>query len=173
MTIFERLARVKAFVLDVDGVLTDGRVLVNESGEQWRSFHTRDGYAMQLAVKKQYPFTVISGGRSQGVAKRLQGLGIQDVVLDCSDKLSALKAWAKTKNLPLEEILFMGDDVPDLPLLKAVGLPCCPVDAIPDVQAQCVYVSPVKGGYGAVRDVLEKVMRLQQRWEDNDHIKSI
>lgn len=173
MTIFERLAQVKAFVLDVDGVLTNGQVLVNEQGEQWRSFNTRDGYAMQLAVKQQYPFIVITGGRSQGVAKRLEALGISDVVLNCSDKLSTLKSWAAEKGIPLDAVLFMGDDVPDLPLLQAVGIPCCPGDAIPDVQDTCVYISPLNGGAGAVRDVLEKVLRLQHRWIDSDHIKSI
>lgn len=173
MTIFERLTEVKGFALDVDGVLTDGRILVNELGEQWRSFHTRDGYAMQLAVKKSYPFTVITGGKSKGVAARLHGLGIQDVVLNCGDKYTELSRWARHNNLNLKDLLFMGDDVPDLPVLKAVGMPCCPTDAAEEIKAVCRYISPYPGGMGAVRDVLEKVMRLQGRWEDDYHIKSI
>src|SRR5690606_22609398 len=113
MTIFERFAKVKAFALDVDGVLTDGQILINEQGEQWRSFYTKDGYAMQLAVKRHYPVVIISGGQSLGIESRAQRLGIEDVFLNCSDKVSALKEWAEKHSLSLDEVLFMGDDVPD------------------------------------------------------------
>lgn len=173
MKLFQQFKNVKAFVLDVDGVLTNGEVLVTEQGEQLRSFFIKDGYALQLAVKRDYPIAIITGGKSTGVQLRLNGLGIQDVFLNVSDKNRVLKEWADTKGLALSDLLFMGDDIPDLTIMKEVGLACCPSDAVEEVKAVSHYLSPFEGGKGAVRDVIEKIMKLQNRWDEDTNIKSI
>src|SRR5690606_20081852 len=152
MTIFEKFKRIKAFVFDVDGVLTNGEVLVTENGEQLRAFYIKDGYALQLAVKQGYPIAVITGGKSQGVKLRLEGLGIKDVFINVSDKISTLNTWIKEHDLSTEDILFMGDDVPDLIAMQGIGFAACPADAIEDIKAISDYISPYKGGKGAVRD---------------------
>lgn len=173
MLLFDRFKGVRAFVFDVDGVLTNGQVLVTEQGEQLRSFNIKDGYALQLAVKRQYPLVVITGGRSEGVRLRMEGLGIRSVYMYVSDKASLLSDWMDANGLRREEILVMGDDVPDIPLMKGAGLAACPDDAIEDIKQLAHYISPFKGGQGAVRDVIEKVMRLQGTWDSNPEIKSI
>lgn len=172
MTLFDRFKKVKAFVFDVDGVLTDGRVLVMENGEQLRTFHTKDGYALQLAVKHQYPVLIITGGKSLGVKSRMEALGIRDVYMDVSDKENILATWMKQYGLDWEDVLFMGDDVPDLTVMKKVGMPVCPSDAIEDVKHVCAYISPRCGGVGAVRDVIERVMRLKDQWNQDPTLKS-
>lgn len=173
MLLFDRLKGIRAFVFDVDGVLTNGQVLVTESGEQLRSFNIKDGYALQLAVKCSYPVAIITGARSEGVRLRMEGLGIRSVYLNASDKSAILASWMQENNLSREDLLVMGDDVPDLPLMEGVGLAACPDDAIEDIKHRAHYISPFKGGHGAVRDVIEKVMRLQGTWESNPEIKSI
>src|SRR5690606_18128146 len=173
MTIFEKFKKIKAFVFDVDGVLTNGEVLVTESGEQLRSFYIKDGYALQLAVKQGYPIAVITGGNSQGVSARLHGLGIKHVFLNVSDKVGVLNSWIEDQNLNSEEVLYMGDDVPDLELMRTLCFPACPADAIEDIKAVAEYISPSLGGRGAVRDVIEKVMRLQSTWSRDTDIKSV
>ncbi len=173
MLLFERLKRVRAFVFDVDGVLTDGQVLVTESGEQLRSFNIKDGYALQLAVKRNYPIAIITGGRSEGVRRRMEGLGIRSVFMNVRVKEAVLTTWMHQYNLQREDLLVMGDDVPDLPLMEGAGLAACPDDAIEDIKHKAHYISALKGGQGAVRDVIEKVMRLQETWDSNPNIKSI
>jgi len=173
MTIFEKFKKIKAFVFDVDGVLTNGEVLVTESGEQLRSFYIKDGYALQLAVKQGYPIAVITGGNSKGVNIRLTGLGIKDVFMNVADKVSVLNRWVEEQGLNSEEVLYMGDDVPDLELMKGACFPACPADAIEDIKAIAEYISPSVGGRGAVRDVIEKVMRLQNTWSKDTNIKSV
>ena len=173
MLLFERLKGIRAFVFDVDGVLTNGQVLVTESGEQLRSFNIKDGYALQLAVRHNYPLAIITGGRSEGVRRRMEGLGIRSVYLNASDKSAVLLTWMQENNLRREDLLVMGDDVPDLPLMEGVGLAACPDDAIEDIKHKAHYISAFKGGQGAVRDVIEKVMRLQGTWDLNPEIKSI
>jgi len=173
MEIFEKFKKIKAFVFDVDGVLTNGEIIVTENGEQLRTFYIKDGYALQLAVKQNYPIAVITGGKSQGVKLRLQGLGINDVFINISDKISTLNSWVQKQGLKSDEVLFMGDDVPDLVAMQSVGFAVCPADAIEDVKAISHYISPFKGGRGAVRDVLEKVLRLQNKWNQDTAVKSI
>ena len=173
MLLFERLKGIRAFVFDVDGVLTNGQVLVTESGEQLRSFNIKDGYALQLAVKRNYPLAIITGSRSEGVRLRMEGLGIRSVYLNATDKAGILAEWMLENNLRREELLVMGDDVPDLPIMEGVGLAACPDDAIEDIKQCAHYISALKGGQGAVRDVIEKVMRLQGTWDSNAEIKSI
>jgi len=170
---FEKFKQVNAFVFDVDGVLSDGNILVNEQGDQLRSFHIKDGYALQLAIKKGYPVAVITGGRSAGIRKRMEGLGITDVFLDVSDKASVFHGWLERRQLSAAETLYMGDDIPDRDIMKVVGLPTCPADAVEEIKALSFYVSDKKGGRGAVRDVIEKVMKLQGTWDVDSGIPSI
>jgi len=173
MLLFERLKGIRAFVFDVDGVLTNGQVLVTESGEQLRSFNIKDGYALQLAIRRNYPLAIITGARSEGVRLRMEGLGIRSVYLNASDKSAVLATWMEENNLRKEDLLVMGDDVPDLPIMEGVRLAACPDDAIEDMKQKVHYISAFKGGQGAVRDVIEKVMRLQGTWDANPEIKSV
>lgn len=173
MTVFERFKKVKAFAFDVDGVFTNGDILVSENGDQLRTFNVKDGYAVQLAIKTGYPILIVSGGKSKGVKLRLEALGVTDVHINASNKVAILDAWLDKNELLREDILFMGDDVPDLAVMKMIGFPTCPADAIEDIKSICQYISPQIGGKGAVRDVIEKVMRLQGTWESNSAIKSI
>jgi 3-deoxy-D-manno-octulosonate 8-phosphate phosphatase (KDO 8-P phosphatase) len=154
----ELLKHVTTFCFDVDGVFTDGIVYLIGGGEQARTANVRDGYAVQLAIKKGYRIAIISGGRSQEVQRRFEGLGVEDVFLGSSDKVAVLN----------EEICYMGDDIPDLKVMHMVGIPCCPSDAVPEIQDICQYVSHKSGGKGCVRDILEQTMRLQGNWMDND-----
>lgn len=170
--IFDNLKRVKAFVLDVDGVLTDGRVLVNESGHQMRTFNIKDGYVMQLAVKRDYPIIIITGGTSTGVVKRLSGLGIQEIHSGVANKIEKLKDILISYELTFDDILYMGDDIPDLECMQLAGLAACPADAVEEIKAICHYISPKFGGHGAVRDVMEKVMKIQGKWQVDTTVKS-
>lgn len=165
--------KVKAVVLDVDGVLTDGQVLVNEQGEQWRMFHVRDGFAIQLAVKSGLYIWVISGGQSISVDKRMRFLGVEEIFLGVEDKQSCLFRLAKQYGIALDEVMYVGDDMPDLLSMQHVGLPVCPRDAAEEIKAICRYISPFGGGQGAVRDVLEKVLKLQGKWPVESTIKNI
>lgn len=170
--LFDQLNQVKAFVFDVDGVLSDGNILVTDDGEQLRTFNTKDGYALQLAIKRGYPIAIITGGKSPGIKKRMEGLGIRDIYLDIHDKKAVLHDWLSENQLTLADILYMGDDIPDLANMKIVGLPACPADAVEEIKAVSVYISPKKGGGGAARDVIEKVLKLQGKWHGDTHITS-
>jgi 3-deoxy-D-manno-octulosonate 8-phosphate phosphatase (KDO 8-P phosphatase) len=171
--LFDKLKRVKAFVLDVDGVLTNGEVLVTEQGEQLRSFSIRDGYALQLAVKKGFPIAVITGGRSEGVRLRLKGLGITDVFMEVQNKMLCFNKWLNEQQFQVGDVLYMGDDIPDLTIMSQVGMAACPNDAVEEIKAVSHYISSKEGGKGAVRDVIEKVLKLQNKWDDDETVKSI
>ena len=163
-----KLNDIKAFVLDIDGVLTDATIHVTESGEQLRRFNVRDGYAMQLAVKKGYLICVISGGKSQSVILRLNGLGITDVHLGITNKLEVLTSFMNEHQLTSGNIIYMGDDIPDIPVMRASGVSTCPSDAVEEVKAVSDYISPKKGGEGCVRDIIEKVLKIQDNWFDSN-----
>lgn len=163
-----KLTRVKAIVLDVDGVLTDGSVTLMPDGEQVRVMNIKDGYALQLAVKKGYKVAIISGGRSEMVRKRLNGLGITDIYLGAHTKIDVYKELLEIYSLTDDDILYMGDDIPDYEVMKRVGVPTCPNDAAQEIKDICLYISYNKGGKGAVRDVLEQVMKVQNNWFDDD-----
>ena len=158
------LNKITAFIFDVDGVLTDSQILITESGDLLRSMSTRDGQAIKFALDAGYHVAIITKGGSQGVKRRLIGLGITDIYDKLETKQAAFEDLVAKYNLKPEEILYMGDDLPDIPLLKQVGLSCCPYDASRDVLAIASYISPDKGGHGAVRDVIERIMRSQQKW---------
>lgn len=162
------LPKVKAFIFDVDGVLTDGSVTLMPDGEQVRTMNIKDGYALQLAVKKGLKIAVITGGRSEMVRKRLNGLGITDVYLGSSEKMDAYNEFIAIHKIHPSEILYMGDDMPDYEVMKRVGVPTCPQDSAPEIKEISVYISDKKGGKGAVRDVIEQVLKVQGKWFDKD-----
>jgi 3-deoxy-D-manno-octulosonate 8-phosphate phosphatase (KDO 8-P phosphatase) len=172
MNILAAFAPIKAFVLDVDGVLTDGSVLLLDDGQMARRMSTRDGYALQLAVKKGYHVLVISGGESAAVRQRLEKLGIRHVYLGVLNKAHILQEYTETHRLSVNEVLYMGDDLPDFDVMQLAGLPCCPQDAAPEIAAISQYISPRKGGEGCVRDVIEKVLKLNGHWHHDGHTAS-
>jgi 3-deoxy-D-manno-octulosonate 8-phosphate phosphatase (KDO 8-P phosphatase) len=172
MNVLSLFKPITTFILDVDGVLTDGSVLAFESGEQVRRMSTKDGYAIQLAIKKGYRLAVISGGGGTGVQQRLSKLGVKDLYMEVTDKRKKLEEFVETHRLQPEEILYMGDDIPDYSLSGAVGLFCAPADAVPDIQRVAKYISSFAGGNGCVRDVIEKVLRLNNHWDLETHIPS-
>lgn len=155
---------ITCFVFDVDGVLTDGTLILLPDGEMVRTMNIKDGYALQLAVKQGFKVFVISGGKSEPVKRRLEKLGITQVFMGIEDKKTLLLQLLEKHNLSPENTLFMGDDMPDLEALQTVGLPCCPADACPEVKQVCRYISPVAGGKGCARDVIEKVLKLNEKW---------
>ena len=162
----EKLKHIKAFILDVDGVLTNGLVHITETGEQLRQFNIKDGYAMQLAIKRGYSILALSGARSKGVELRLKGLGIENVFLSLDSKTEAYTSFLSSSGLSPEQILYMGDDIPDLALMKLVGLAVCPADAAGEIKSISHYISPKNGGEGCVRDIIEKVLKIQNAWYD-------
>ena len=173
MNLLEKFKPIRAFVFDMDGVLTDGTLLVMPDGEWVRKMHIRDGYVLQLAIKKGYRVCIITGSWSKPVRDRLIQLGITDVFEKVADKSACLTAYMKDNGLAPEEVLYMGDDMPDLEVMQLAGLGCCPADAVSDIKELAHYISPEKGGYGCVRDVVEKVLRLNNHWNNTSGIRSL
>jgi 3-deoxy-D-manno-octulosonate 8-phosphate phosphatase (KDO 8-P phosphatase) len=163
---------IKTFVFDVDGVLATDTMIVMPDGELIRSMNSKDGYAMQLAVKKGYHVIIISGGHSQAVKQRLANLGIKDVFLSIHNKKEKLIEYATQNKLRFEEMLYMGDDIPDYEVMQLAGLPCCPADAVPEIKSICKYISPYNGGFGCGRDVIEKVLKLNNNWSIDTSLTS-
>lgn len=172
MSLNERFRKITTFIFDVDGVLTDGTILVLENGLQARRMSIRDGYALQLAVKKAYHVLVISGAAASPVVDRLNKLGITEVYMGIADKKALLQEYAAAKGLQQEELLFMGDDMPDLDAMRFAGLAACPADAVAEIKEISAYVSPVKGGEGCVREIIEKIMKLRGHWQHSEEISS-
>jgi 3-deoxy-D-manno-octulosonate 8-phosphate phosphatase (KDO 8-P phosphatase) len=168
MSYKEKLIKIKNFVFDVDGVFTDGSIIVDNSGNELRVFSTRDGIAVKLATDKGYNFCVISGGKNEGVRKRLNKLGIKNVYLGVSNKMEVFKSFMNDNNLKTTETMFMGDDIPDIQILKMVGLSCCPNDAANEVREVVDYISIKKGGEGCVRDIIEQILTIQKNWIENE-----
>lgn len=160
-------------VLDVDGVLTNGDILVHENGDQLRTFNVKDGYAIQYAVKQGLFVFVITGARSQGVLKRFEGLHVQEIHLGISDKWQILHELTDRYALAMEDIAFIGDDMPDYICMQRVGVAISPADAVEDIKKISHYVSSKKGGEGVVREILEKILRLQDKWHLDVFVKSI
>jgi 3-deoxy-D-manno-octulosonate 8-phosphate phosphatase (KDO 8-P phosphatase) len=160
----QKLEKAEAFIFDVDGVLTDGTVLVTEDGKMLRNMSIKDGFILQLAVKLGLKIAIITGGKSEGVIKRLTALGIEDVFAGISDKIEVLETYLSNNNINPDYCVYMGDDIPDLTILNMVGLSCCPANAVTEVLDACQYVSPFDGGKGCVRDVIEKSLRLKGLW---------
>ncbi len=162
------LSDINTFIFDVDGVMTSGIVLLNPGGEMLRSMNVKDGYALQLAVRKGYRIIIITGGSCEAVKQRFELLGIDDVYLGVSNKLALFEEIVKRDNLDRQKILYMGDDIPDYKVMREVGVPACPADAVEEIKAISKYISSFEGGKGCARDVLEQVMRIQDNWFDDD-----
>jgi 3-deoxy-D-manno-octulosonate 8-phosphate phosphatase (KDO 8-P phosphatase) len=164
----EGLANVKAFVFDIDGVLSTQTIALNVFGVPNRSVNLRDGYAIQLAVRKGYHICVISGSRSKEYQKRLKLLGVKDIFLNSKSKIDHFQSFLKKYKLNKNEVLFMGDDIPDYEVMKEAGIPVCPSDADSEIRDVASYISDKRGGEGCVRDVIEQVLRLHNKWMDSD-----
>lgn len=160
----EKWNHIKTFVFDIDGVFTDGQILITDSGEWLRSMNVKDGYAISKAVKAGYHIFVISGAKQIGMVTRLNYLGIKDVYHQVKDKVVKFKEHITANNIDPNLCLYMGDDIPDLALIKEVGMSTCPADAVEEIKSAVTYISSKDGGKGCVRDVIEKVMKLQGNW---------
>ena len=163
----EYLQHITTFIFDVDGVLTDGTVTVTTTGEMLRKMNIKDGYALKTAVDNGYNVCVISGGSNEGVRVRLRTLGITDIYLGSHNKVEQLNEYLDANTIKAENVLYMGDDIPDVRVMKLIGLPCCPQDAVPEVKELSKYISHKNGGKGAVRDVIEQVLKVQDKWNGN------
>ena len=161
----QKLTRIKTLLFDVDGVLTNGQVFLMENGEFVRNMNSKDGFALQLAVKKGYRVAIITGGNSQVVKKALHALGIADVFLSQHDKLQCYKDYINEHRLNEEEILYMGDDLPDYEVMQRVGIASCPNNSAHEIKEISIYISNRNGGEGCARDIIEQVMRSQGKWE--------
>jgi 3-deoxy-D-manno-octulosonate 8-phosphate phosphatase (KDO 8-P phosphatase) len=164
----EDLARVKAFIFDIDGVLSLQTINLNTFGVPLRTVNLRDGYALQLAVKKGYSVGVISGGNSKEYAKRLKRLGVKDIYLNSRHKMNDFNHFVAKYKLERANVLFMGDDIPDYQVMKEAGIPVCPSDADSEIKQISSYLSDRRGGEGCVRDVIEQVLRLNNDWMDSE-----
>ena len=160
----ELLNNITTFIFDVDGVLTDSSVHVTPTGEMLRIMNIRDGFAMKAAIESGYTICIISGGNNEGVRIRLKNLGITDIHLAAPDKVATFKEYTELYNINPGHVLYMGDDIPDYHVMQLVGLSTCPQDASPEIKAICKYISHKKGGKGAVREIIEQVMKVQGKW---------
>ncbi len=161
----EMLRDVTTFVFDVDGVFTDSSVLITTTGELLRKMSVRDGYAVKTAIDRGYRICVISGGSNEGVRQRLQGLGVTDIYLGAGHKEDRLREYMLDYGITPGEILYMGDDIPDIPAMRMVGMVSCPQNAVPEVKALSHYISHLNGGEGCVRDIIQQVMKVQGKWD--------
>ncbi|MBR47250.1 MAG: 3-deoxy-D-manno-octulosonate 8-phosphate phosphatase [Flavobacteriaceae bacterium] len=160
----ELLKEITTFILDVDGVLTNGKILVTSKGKMLREMNTKDGFIIKYALDKGFKIFIISGGTNKGVKERLKDLGIEEIFLGEHTKKDTYDKLIKKYNLKKNEIVYMGDDIPDIPVMKKIGVPCCPNDAVPDVKQISIYISKKNGGQGCVRDIIEQTLRVQNKW---------
>ncbi|WP_405570334.1 KdsC family phosphatase [Winogradskyella sp. Asnod2-B02-A] len=167
----EYLADINTFIFDVDGVLTDGTITVTTEGEMLRTMSIKDGFALKTAIDAGYNLCIISGGSNEGVRKRLAALGIKDIFLGAHNKIEQLNSYLEQYNISKSQVLYMGDDIPDFPVMELVGLPCCPQDAAPEIKAISKYISHKNGGKGAARDVIEQVLKVHGKWNGNFNAK--
>ena len=163
----EDIARVEAIVLDVDGVMTDGGIIPTPDGDFIRRYNAKDGYAIASAIREGLKICIISGGRGRMLENRLQMLGVTRYYLNCMDKVAAIREFVADYNVDLESVIYMGDDIPDLECMRLVGVPVCPSDAAMEVVEASRYISEYNGGHGAVRDIIEQVMRAKGVWAKN------
>ncbi len=160
----EELLKIKAFVFDVDGVFSSSTLFLHHTGDIMRSTNIKDGFAVQHAIKQGYKIAIISGGISESVRIRFANLGVEHIYLGASNKIESFNNFLKKTNLKENEIMYMGDDLPDYPVMKRVKLPVCPIDAAEEIKSISAYISHLKGGEGCVRDVIEQVLRSQNNW---------
>lgn len=158
------LGKIRAIIFDVDGVLSAETIPLHPQGEPMRTVNIKDGYAIQLAQKMGIRIVILTGGKTESVRQRYSNLGVEDVYMGCAVKIRTYDAFLEKYGLHDEDILYMGDDIPDYEIMRRVGCPCCPKDACPDIKAISVYISDRNGGYGCGRDVIEQVLRAQGKW---------
>lgn len=158
------LKDVDTFIFDYDGVMTDGRVILQHEGQPLRSANVKDGYVLQLIVKLGYNVVIISGGMSQSMENRLEMLGITDVFLGTKNKKKVLEKYLSEKSIDPKHVVYMGDDIPDYNVMKMVGIPVCPADAAEEIKEISIFISDKKGGEGCVRDIVEQVLKVQGKW---------
>ena len=163
----EYLKDINTFILDVDGVLTDGSILVTTNGEMLRKMNVKDGYAIKTALLQGYNICIITGGSNEGVRDRLKGLGVTDVYLGAHHKEQPLMEYLERHKIAPEQVIYMGDDLPDIPPMRKVALASCPQNAVAEVKAICDYVSHKNGGEGCVRDIIEQVLKVRGHWNTN------
>ena len=162
------LTKIKAFIFDVDGVLSPASIPLHPSGEPMRIINTKDGYAMQLAAKNGYILGIITGGESAAIRMRYKILGFTHIYTKAKNKLNDLHDLVQKNGLDLSEVCYVGDDIPDYEVMKTVGLPACPADAVPEIKEISRYISSKAGGMGVGRDIIEQVMKVQGKWMQND-----
>ena len=172
MNVLAEFKKVTTFIFDIDGVLTDGTLLVLADGLQARQMHVKDGFGLQMALRHGYRVFIVSGGVSEEARKRLEYLGLTDIHLGIGDKTAFVSDILKSNKIKWAEVLFMGDDLPDIPLMSKVGLPACPADAVSEVKSIVKYISPINGGWGCVRDVIEKVLKVNGHWQYETDVTS-
>lgn len=164
----EKLVDITTIIFDFDGVLSDGKVLVLPDGEQLRMSNVRDGYALQLAVKKGLNIAIISGGKSISMQKRFESLNITDVYLGINNKMETYLNYLKSKGVDPSEVIYMGDDIPDYHVMKASGLAVCPANAAEEIKSISHYISSFNGGEGCARDIIEQVLKVKNMWFDDE-----
>ena len=172
MNALAEFKRVTTFIFDIDGVLTDSTVLLLDNGLQARRMNIKDGLGLQMAIKNGFRVITISGSYSEPVIQRLKKLGVDEVQMSVLNKKEFIMQYIEDNKLDWKEILYMADDLPDLELMRMVGLPCCPADAVPEILELSKYISPVNGGSGCARDVIEKVLRVQDKWIFHEDVVS-
>lgn len=163
------LTRLRALFFDVDGVLSDSTIPQGADGEPQRTVNVKDGYALRMAQMSGLHVAIISGARVEAIRRRYELLGIADVFLSCSVKTLTYEQLKQRYGLADDEVLYMGDDIPDYELMRLVGCPVCPADAAPEIRDIAVYVSHANGGHGCVRDVVEQVLKAQGKWMADQH----
>ena len=173
MNLLERFASITTFIFDMDGVLTDGTIWVFQGNDFIRRMNIKDGYALQLAIKKGYRIAVITGSHSLPVQERLSALGITAVFQRVQHKKEELNAYIVQNKLNKDEVLYMGDDIPDYEAMQTAGVACCPADAVTEIKTIAHYISPRSGGQGCVRDVIEKVLKIRGHWEMDTGVRNV
>jgi len=164
MNTLEDFKNISTIILDVDGVLTNSELIVLENGQLLRKMNVRDGYAIKAAIAAEFRVCIITGGKSAGVVQRLKGLGVRDIYMGIEDKSDAFEEFVMTYDLDPATIAYMGDDLPDYEPMRRVQIPTCPANAAPEIRQIAQYISPLDGGQGCVRDLIEKIMRIQGKW---------
>lgn len=167
----DKLQKINTFILDVDGVLTDGGLYILPSGEFMRKMNAKDGYALKLALIKGYNIAIITGGKENNIKERLGKLGVNNIYLNAHNKLPILEDYLSNNNIDIKNTLYMGDDIPDMECMKKVGISCCPNNAVTEIKNIADYISPLNGGLGCVRDIIEQVLRANNDWKHSDEVK--
>ena len=162
------LQKIKAIIFDIDGVLSAETITLHPSGEPQRTVNIKDGYAIQLAVKMGLHIAILSGAQTESLRKRYEGLGVPDIFLKAAVKIKVYEDYLAKYDLADDEVIYVGDDIPDYEVMSRCGCPCCPADAAPEIKAISAYVSSRNGGYGCGRDIVEQVLRAQGKWMKNE-----